>query len=94
MWFYTKNYVLCYGLLIYCMVINRCKIQDYSIKLLKNSKSGMEWMSFRVPYSIKYLEILDEICSEFIRHINLVKYAIKRESSILMISISIPYLDI
>ena len=47
----------------------------------------MEWMSFRVPYFIKYLEFLDKICSELTTHIELAKYAINRETSIIWISL-------
>ena len=36
-------------------------------------------MSFRVPYFIKYLEFLDEICNEITTHIELAKYAQKEK---------------
>ena len=43
----------------------------------RNSKSIMDWMSFRVPYFRIYLEFFDKIYGEFLGHINLEKYAIK-----------------
>ena len=42
----------------------------------------MEWISVRVPYFIKYLELFDKVCSEYIAHIELMINAIKRGSSI------------
>ena len=37
-------------------------------------------MSFRVPYFRIYLEFFDKICGEFLGHIELAKYAIKRKT--------------
>ena len=46
----------------------------------RNSKSIMDWRSFRVPYFRIYLEFFDKINGEFLGHIDLAKYTIKRKS--------------